>query len=197
MLECINKECRQYKSGVCPKECDRRIKPTHIPNYAEEQLEYAKDNGTGVCQQQVKEPVNYEEEYEQIKGENSNLQATIKELHEEIDQVMQEKEKLKESNSINYNEYKEHLKKKNEHIRDLNQLIENKDIKIEKLERLKEVINEENEQLTNEYSNKIIIAEQEINRLKESLTIKNDIAEKYFKENENLKDAVKKLAEVL
>ena len=44
MLECINKECRQYKSGVCPKECDRRIKPTHIPNYAEEQLEYAKEN---------------------------------------------------------------------------------------------------------------------------------------------------------
>ena len=197
MLECINKECRQYKSGVCPKECDRRIKPTHIPNYAEEQLEYAKDNGTGVCQQQVKEPVNYEEEYEQIKGENSNLQATIKELHEEIEQVMQEKEKLKESNSINYNEYKEHLKKKNEHIRDLNQLIENKDIKIEKLERLKEVINEENEQLTNEYSNKIIIAEQEINRLNTEVACLKAFKEKDNKQIQNLKDAIKKLAEVL
>ena len=89
----------------------------------------------------------------------------------------------------------------NEENTNLNELIEKKDIKIEKLEKeidsLKEVVNEGNEQLTNEYSNKIIIAEQEINRLKESLTIKNDIAEKYFKENENLKDAVKKLVEVL
>ena len=154
MLECINKECRRYKSGVCNKKCDHRIKPTHIPNYAEEQLEYAKENKTNLMEQ-VKNGVNYEEGYFKLLKENANL----------------------------------------------NQLIEKKDIKIEKLEKeidsLKEVINEENEQLTNEYSNKIIIAEQEINRLNTEVACLKAFKEKDNKQIQNLKDAVKKLAEIL
>ena len=129
-----------------------------------------------------------------------NEQSTIERLRKELEGEGKANEFL-EKDCNRYKELAEargeNNKKFDEENTNLNELIENKDIKIEKLERLKEVINEENEQLTNEYSNKIIIAEQEINRLKESLTVKNDIAEKYFKENENLKDAVKKLSEVL
>ena len=153
MLECINKECRQYKSGVCPKECDRRIKPTHIPNYAEEQLEYAQDKEIRcynkecsgnkenqcivtdrICISRVAELINYEEEYKKLKEENSKLNIRINNQNiviQEYKGYKKDNEKLRRTNAVSYNEYKEHLKKKNEHIRDLNQLIENKDIKIE------------------------------------------------------------------
>ena len=89
----------------------------------------------------------FDEENQKLKAEISEYKQINKNLSEE----------LKNSDITNRNMKTE--------INNLNELIEKKDIKIEKLERLKEVINEENEQLTNEYSNKIIIAEQEINRL--------------------------------
>ena len=47
MLECINKECILNNSRVCTNpmfakdKCRKTINPTHTPNYAEEQLEYA------------------------------------------------------------------------------------------------------------------------------------------------------------
>ena len=50
MLECINDKCGSNKNNKCILNdnnvyvlCASKIKPTHIPNYAEEQLEYAKD----------------------------------------------------------------------------------------------------------------------------------------------------------
>ena len=154
MLECINKECRRYKSGVCNKKCDHRIKPTHIPNYADEQLEYAKENKINLMEQ-VKKCGNYEEGYFKLLKENANL----------------------------------------------NQLIEKKYIKIEKLEKeidsLKKVVNEGNERLETEYSNKFFIAEQRINNLNTEVACLEAFKEKNNKQIQNLKDAVKKIAEVL
>ena len=197
MLECINKECEFNKDAYCTgtnvniykTNCAARIIPTEQKENRCYNEECPRNNKNGLCllpilptteckdrntEQPI--PLNYEEEYYKLKAENEELKSLNQTQSQSIKDMQKD-------------------------INNLNQLIEKKDIKIEKLEKeidsLKEVVNEGNEQLTNEYSNKIIIAEQEINRLKESLTIKNDIAEKYFKENENLKDAVKKLVEVL
>ena len=143
-----------------------------------------------------------------LKGRKTgNAAEQMEELRKENKEL---RNKLKEFNTLNntqsqsiidmqkdIDEYKDHLKKKNEHIRDLNQLIENKDIKIEKLERLKEVINEENEQLTNEYSNKLIIAEQEINRLNTEVACLKAFKEKADKRIQHLINAIKNTAAAL
>lgn len=83
----------------------------------------------------------------------------------------------------------------------LNELIEKKDIKIERLEKevksLKEVINEGNEQLETEYTNKIIIAEQKINRLNTENTSLKEEKEKSDNYIQQLINALKGIAKVL
>jgi len=128
MLECINKECIDCKEGKCQNKrvisgesgCCTRIKPTHTPTYAEEQLEHTKKKTPsyqGEHIEDIKEPINYEEEYKKLKAENAILR-------------------------VNYNgikEIREELRKENRELSKKNTELENK------VESLKRVVNELND----------------------------------------------------
>ena len=197
MLECINKECEFNKDAYCTgtnvniykTNCAARIIPTEQKENRCYNEECPRNNKNGLCllpilptteckdrntEQPI--PLNYEEEYYKLKAENEELKSLNQTQSQSIKDMQKD-------------------------INNLNQLIEKKDIKIEKLEKeissLKEVINEGNEQLTNEYSNKIIIAEQEINRLNTEVACLKAFKEKDNKQIQNLKDTIKSMAAAL
>ena len=151
MLECINNQCDDCKEFKCTREiCSERINPDHTPNYAEEQLEYAKENRTNLMEQ-VKKCVNYEEGYFELLKENANL----------------------------------------------NQLIENKDIKIEKLEQELEEVQGKNKNFLSLVEKDIEGNKKEINRLNTEVACLKAFKEKADKRIQHLINAIKNTAAAL
>ncbi|MDV3429131.1 MAG: hypothetical protein LIR50_19235 [Bacillota bacterium] len=69
-MKCINYDCNGNNEGICTNMivvCEKQIKPTHTPNYAEEQLEYAREK-------KIKE---LQKENEKLKSELNNLKSNM------------------------------------------------------------------------------------------------------------------------
>lgn len=234
---CYNKECESNKDNKCT---DKMM-----------------NVGSSLvgCPIKIKEPINYEEEYNKLKKENEETKErnhtqseSIKEMLKEIEELKEFKIKYKRmENQFNNNnkvledysvkitileadnkEYKraneglaaeskerlQTIKKLTRQIEEntenaiLRNKVEDLGKQIEELQKvnkeindhnsyLKKEVEEGNEVLENEYHNKIFLAEQEINRLNTEVACLKAFKEKDNKQIQNLKDAVKKLAEVL
>jgi chromosome segregation ATPase len=181
MLECINKECIYNKNKECTSgaivkqgvQCDGRIKPTHTPTYAEEQLNHAIEkeyecyskkcnrcienkctatNVYKVCVNRESKPINYEEEYNKLKKESEEQKEDsenyIKEIKEHIGYIGKIQAKNKELNKeIDSLKLKAAVTEKLEiEINNLNEIIERKEKEINDLQVSHNIIEQENNQ---------------------------------------------------
>ena len=184
MLECINKECDSCRKDICYDSevnnigcCADRIKPTHTPTYAEEQLNHAieKENNTPAAA-----PIDYEEEYRKLKKENEELKRGNENLKEILD------------NKDNY------IIERERHISDLEGIIDSLKLKsavTEKLEieinNLNAIIDSKDDEINDlQISHNII--ERENNNLKANINLISKC-----EENQKLKEIIKSLSDVL
>jgi chromosome segregation ATPase len=205
---CYTEDCQHNKDNECQAGKANCLAAKPI-NYEEEYYKLKKENEElkSLNHTQSQSIKDMQKDIENYKFTNTSLQTTNKELHEEIDQVMEEKENLK-----TIIKGKQEVERDNEKLRNL--LFDkgtevSKQLKqIEELQKvnkqindhniyLKKEVEEENEVLENEYHNKIFLAEQKINSLSTEVACLKVFKEKDNKQIQNLKDAVKKLAEVL
>lgn len=185
-IKCYNKECQHNKENTC-----------NIPSVTV---------NCG-CNARLKEPINYEEEYNKLKIENSKLQIRINNQNV----IIQEYEGYKKENfglvdkvETMDDEYQveiEELKKKftkivedkNEEIKNLNDIVTGKDNKIQELYQRIDRKNKEIEILQGE-SNSFEKIADEYRKKKEAR--ETDLI-KYEGKIKSLKEVIKKLSELL
>jgi len=149
-MKCLNAKCNAYNKGECMSKDERcGIRIVKTLNYAEEQLEHAKDKENRCydkecaanesntctaytpleCTKRIKEPINYEEEYNKIKKENGELIIKI----DNRDKMIEDLEThIRQSVSM-YDEARQHLKENEDEKEKLRQLLLDKGVENSKI----------------------------------------------------------------